>query len=483
MRLPFGLLILAALSAASPLTVKRQDEAAEVAPAEAAPAEAAPPELAPAESAPPEAEAPAEGEAEPAPAEGEAEPAPAGEEAEKAPAGEEANPEPAPAEEEAEPPAEEEAEPPAEEEAEPPAEEEAEPPAEAETEAPAEEEGAEEEDEPDEPAPPSPIDVKLEMVNGSQAKATFTNKGPTSLKVLKTGSIFDEMAAEKVKIWSGETPVEFRGAVFQLSTENLTEEDFQRLEPNAPVSVTIDIAQLHDLSAGGKFGVMADGALSVAAEQGTELTGSVAFTSNRLEADVDGPAAAAALAKFSEQPERRTDLLDDCRGDRLQVASRVLPECAQLARAAARAARSGPAAKMTEYFTSSSRRPRRTVADVFDKVARECGSTRTGASTYHCRDPFRSCGPKVLAYTMPDRSTMVYCDLYHQSLREQNQRCHAQDKVGVNVHEITHLRQVKGTSDLGGGYGYAFVRSLRRQDNLRHADTYSLFAQSIQARC
>ena len=41
---------------------------------------------------------------------------------------------------------------------------------------------------------------------------------------------------------------------------------------------------------------------------------------------------------------------------------------------------------------------------------------------------------------------------------------------------MTHLTQVKGTSDYGG-YGYNFVRSLSAAQNLNHADTYTLFAQ------
>jgi deuterolysin len=47
---------------------------------------------------------------------------------------------------------------------------------------------------------------------------------------------------------------------------------------------------------------------------------------------------------------------------------------------------------------------------------------------------------------------------------------------------MTHLRQVKGTSDYGG-YGYQFVRSLSAAQNLNHADTYTLFAQGMLPRC
>ncbi|PNH52688.1 hypothetical protein VD0003_g4632 [Verticillium dahliae] len=44
------------------------------------------------------------------------------------------------------------------------------------------------------------------------------------------------------------------------------------------------------------------------------------------------------------------------------------------------------------------------------------------------------------------------------------------------------MSQIAGTSDCGG-YGYNFVQSLTAAQNLNHADTYTLFAQSIFARC
>ena len=53
--------------------------------------------------------------------------------------------------------------------------------------------------------------------------------------------------------------------------------------------------------------------------------------------------------------------------------------------------------------------------------------------------------------------------------------CHAQDQATTTLHEMTHLSQIKGTSDYGV-YGYNAVRSLTAAQNLNHADTYTLFA-------
>ena len=49
----------------------------------------------------------------------------------------------------------------------------------------------------------SPLDVKIEMVGNSLVKASVTNHGDASLKLLKTGSILGEHVVEKTEIFSG----------------------------------------------------------------------------------------------------------------------------------------------------------------------------------------------------------------------------------------------------------------------------------------
>jgi deuterolysin len=77
---------------------------------------------------------------------------------------------------------------------------------------------------------------------------------------------------------------------------------------------------------------------------------------------------------------------------------------------------------------------------------------------------------------------MVNCPLFFSGLTALSRQCHAQDQATTVLHEMTHLTQVKGTSDYGG-YGYNFVRSLSASQNLNHADTYTLFAQALYAGC
>lgn len=219
--------------------------------------------------------------------------------------------------------------------------------------------------------------------------------------------------------------------------------------------------------------------MNIAKDSSTELTGSVPFHSNKLNAKIDGNMAASARMAFHKT--KRTQVQSDCTGTAKQVTDAALKGCASLARAAGEAATSGPAEKMEEFFKSSSSTVRSQVADVFAKTAAECGSTTSGASKYYCTDIQNGCEQGVLAWTLPSQSIMAYCPLYFQDLPALTKTCHAQDQATTNLHEMTHLTEVAGTED--NGYGYANIQKLTTQQSLANADSYAVFANSIYAGC
>lgn len=178
---------------------------------------------------------------------------------------------------------------------------------------------------------------------------------------------------------------------------------------------------------------------------------------------------------------KRTIVQSDCTGTQRSTTTTALSNRASLARTAASNAQFNNA-KMTEYFKSTSTSTKSAVATVFNNIATQCGSTTSGNSRYYCSDILSACSGGVLAYTYPSTSQMVNCPLFFSGLTALSRQCHAQDQATTVLHEMTHLTQVKGTSDYGG-YGYNFVRSLSAPQNLNHADTYTLFAQALYAGC
>lgn len=326
----------------------------------------------------------------------------------------------------------------------------------------------------------SPLAVNLEMVGNTLVKATIVNNGDSDLKLFKTGSLLDSAPVEKAEIFQADTNVPFDGIRLRISTVGLDDTAFEALPAGQTMETTFDVGEAHNLAAGGDFSLTSSGTFSYALPESNEIAGVIPFTSNTVNAQVDG-AAASAIHQASILRARQI-IQSDCTGSRRTATVTAISSCESLARRAATAARSGSAAKMEEYFKSSSTTTRNTVAGVFDRVAGECDSTTSGVSRQYCTDVLSNCGSSVLAYTQPSTGIMVNCNLYYTALTPLTSTCHAQDQATTTLHETTHLTQVKGTQDYNT-YGYAGVRGLSASQNLNHADTYTLFANAIALNC
>jgi len=328
----------------------------------------------------------------------------------------------------------------------------------------------------------SPLDVSLEVVGNTEVKATIKNTGASDLKLFKTGTFLDDSHVEKVEVFktSGDQ-VAFDGIRLRVSTANLGEDAFQILKAGETIEAAFDIAVAHDLSDGGDIDLLTEGAFSYAELDSTSIAGAIPFTSNKVHTAVDGAKASKIRRDYLALVTKRTIVQSDCSSSQRSATLTALSNCASLARTAASAAVNN-AAKLNEYFKSTSSSTASTVQTTFNRVASQCGSSTSGDSRYYCSDILGACSSGVLAYTSPSTSQMVNCPLFFSGLSALTRTCHGQDQATTVLHEMTHLRQVKGTSDYGG-YGYNFVRSLSASQNLNHADTYTLFAQALYANC
>lgn len=264
--------------------------------------------------------------------------------------------------------------------------------------------------------------------------------------------------------------VAFEGIKLRLTTEGIPEESFQMINPGETIETEFDIAELHNLAAGGSFDVASAGAFSTAAADSTEITGSVPFSSNTITVSVDG----AEAEKIRRDFVKRSAVQSDCTGSKKSSTVTALSNCASLARAASAAAKTNTA-KVQEYFKSTSSATISKVQAVLNKAATECGSSTSGVSKTYCTDVYgNGCESNVLAYTLPSGSYIVNCPLYFSDLPALTKSCHSQDQATTTLHESTHLSQIGGTDDLG--YGYAAATRLSSSQALNNADSYALFA-------
>lgn len=249
--------------------------------------------------------------------------------------------------------------------------------------------------------------------------------------------------------------------------------EYQEIPSGQSVEVTFDVAELYNLSKGGNFDIQSIGDMQVN-KNGKLQT--VSFASNKINANVDGAAAAKAFGQVA----KRSTIHDDCNVSQTSALQTAHTNTHDIAVAAAEAARSGPANKLDEYFESSSFSVRNTVASAFDKMAK-LYSTNSGKPDIYCSDVGNDCQGGVVAYTQPQSNYIVFCSAWFQ-YPTLNKSCRQVDQAHIAVHESTHLSLVKGTSDYNT-YGYEKSIALPANKNINHADTYAYFAHDTLSGC
>lgn len=332
----------------------------------------------------------------------------------------------------------------------------------------------------------TPLDVKLQQVNNSEIKAIVTNNGDKDLNLFVRNSFLDEAAIEKAEVYGAESRVAFDGLRQRTSMKNLDTDSFASLPAGQSIEATFDMAEMHDLTQGGDFDVLTQGAIPYAEGNTTDIVGAVPYLSNRLKANVLAAHATKVRRAFLDKIEeiKKRSTLTDCSGEKQTSTTTAMQNCQKLASAAAEAATADNAA-FSDIFKNADPAE---VKKVLNAVAEECGSTTGGVATYYCDQnsvpsQFASggCQSQVLAYTMPSQSLVVNCDLYYSALPALTDTCYDQDQATTTLHEFTHLSEIKGTDDLG--YGYSAATQLSGSQALNNADSYALFANAIANNC
>lgn len=325
----------------------------------------------------------------------------------------------------------------------------------------------------------SPLTIDLKKSGNTEVKVSVTNNGPETLNLLSKGTFLDEqLPVEKVSVFSkkGSNKIPFEGIKIRLLTSGLDSKDFLTLAPKETKTITVDTAALHTLDEGGDFNVFAKGYLPFAVANSTELSGSIAYESNKLSMLVDGAIAATVAKAFSK---RTVIQQPGCAGSNLAAVQTAVGNCKNLASAASSAAASGT--KVDTYFKSSSASTKSTVSSRLKAVANNCGGGST--TTTLCVDTANGCLANVLAYTIPSSNTIVYCDTFFKALPALATTCHGQDQATTVIHESTHAPGVFSPGTEDNGYGFDAASKLSLSQAILNADSYALYANAINLNC
>nr|AAY45757.1 metalloproteinase 7 [Coccidioides posadasii] len=319
----------------------------------------------------------------------------------------------------------------------------------------------------------SGLDIKLDSLSNTRVKATITNKADRPLNLLKFNTFFDDGPTEKVGIFKDGNPIKFDGIMRRIQTFDLPISAFVPISPGESIEREFDIASTSDLTVGGAFDILSEGAIPYAEANQTTLTGAMVFKSNALQLKIDGEMAAT-VARAIQPLDRRSDV-HVCRNSAKRKAlMKALRNSAHLAGTAASAAYRNPR-KVQEYFHTTDRTAVRSVAARLKAISRESGSTRNGATRYACEDHWNRCEPGVLAYTLPSHNLVVNCPSFY-NLPALTNRCHGQDQATTVLHEFAHAPGVHEPFCKDHAYGYRSIRRLSTRLALNNADSFSLFA-------
>ncbi|KID83919.1 metallo-endopeptidase [Metarhizium guizhouense ARSEF 977] len=185
---------------------------------------------------------------------------------------------------------------------------------------------------------------------------------------------------------------------------------------------------------------------------------------------------------------KRASVKDDC--SQKDVIETALKTCVQYAEAGAKEANNKENPLFEFFFKKENDAQRGQVAEQLQAIANECRATQGGAISVTCTDgTIEKCtGPDGRDYTAwanqklgsTPGSIVQLCKPFFGSL---GSGCGQLDRPGVLVHEFSHA--LVGTDDFkdSGGYGLGVVLKLPASDNLKHADTWALFAQAASLGC
>lgn len=338
----------------------------------------------------------------------------------------------------------------------------------------------------------------LRSVGNSAVRATIQNTGYEALRLFTPGSLLDSSPIEKTEIFSGckfilsktrtlgkthgfadlftADLIPFNGIRLHLITTNIPEDAFRTLAVNESIEAEWDPAEVHDLSAGGRFDYQVSGQFLVTAPNSTAITGTIPFHGT-LSPEVDGTTAAGVHHGYQAKMKRSTmgETCTPTQSTQVRAAEKVCNELALQAAAVAKRKNRNTDRYVAEYFRSADTATRAEVEKVLRKTAQECSPKGTFGEI-NCDNTRKRCNRSIYAFTVvnKDYNWIAYCPEYFQELQPQAKVCHANDRAITTLHEVTHVPQIKGTKDYA--YEYPGVKKLGRDAAINNADSYALFA-------
>jgi len=268
-----------------------------------------------------------------------------------------------------------------------------------------------------------------------------------------------------------------------ISMSDLDDSAFEKLPAGGIYKSSLDIAESHDISQSGAYGVKAAGTLWATV---TDMEGLQAapFESNALTLDIVAPPARLppSLTKrgvndYQGLPSKHLTLHQDaysaCTQRDLRAIMAAVHNCRNFVRRAKSAARCGGQSRMWYYFKSSNFKTRHYVKSALDEMGRICSQTCGEFPKVMCehRTDQENCDPGTLALITRNETVIRFCPLFFRKPDRSSVRW-ADDQVSILLHELAHL--------CGFEHDYAYGKSvvhLAQNESVQNPDSYVGFAR------
>ncbi|KAJ3541434.1 hypothetical protein NM208_g4613 [Fusarium decemcellulare] len=335
-----------------------------------------------------------------------------------------------------------------------------------------------------------PLEVVLSMKGGAKVQVEIKNPNKETVKVLRVDSFLAAGPWTKAHIVVKDEPVNFLGCSANLDFGDLGDKHFSHFSHKHSDKMEINLAEVNDLSMGGRFNVTMSGSLPYTRGKSTDIEGYIPYHSNTLELIVNGHDAALARANFVRKP--KIDY-KNCYKDREKKMLETLDSCIEVAEAAKLRALKDDW-RMQEAFGTDDQASREYVAKALSYVEETCREQRKHYNL-HCPELYGACLPRdkvVTTYLHPYSHMVGYCDGFFD-LPAEPPKCYtkgkdgwARSRIGTMVRELIRSYLSK-TSEAGIMRDYARelpdIFTLTPEKRLKNADNCELFAAHIELDC
>ncbi|RDA83539.1 hypothetical protein CP532_4476 [Ophiocordyceps camponoti-leonardi (nom. inval.)] len=321
----------------------------------------------------------------------------------------------------------------------------------------------------------SRLTVTLRRTTNTVMQAAISNRGDSLLRVFKIGSILDtDNLVRRLWVYTHDgKQVPFTGINIPLDWFSLRDSAFQMIPPKQTVNVDIDLAETYDLSAGGYYDIIAEGTLLLAEQDSNFISNMISYRSNLYKGFINGTQASIAR---SINRAKRLMIADNCNPDQTHVIKKSLDNCVALARAGEwGASKDSYAGYMKYFFHSNTPQMRRYVADVFQRLRRECSVSEDGWTMLSCGGEIRNKVGNKRVYTYekyfwakPERTRT--CEFNDQAI-DTARMLIQHKKIGSTVH------WQNGRDVFTGKLSPATLSSLETPLARINTDNYIFFAE------